>query len=63
MTLNFGDLIDTFRNTTQAVNQEFVGKSQIEDKCLPQDLKLENFTSIMWFQVTPFCRPMFKFAQ
>ena len=52
-----GDVIDTFRDTTPAVNQEFVRKNQIETNTCH---KVSYSKNIMSFQVTPFCWAVFK---
>ena len=57
-----GDVIDTFRNTTLAVKQKFVLKSQIEVRtCVTGSHSQKLDISIMSFQ--PFCCLMLrKFA-
>ena len=54
-----GDMIDAFRNTAAAANQEFVGKNQIETNTCHRGSHSKFDKSIISFQVTTFCCPMF----
>ena len=52
--------MDTFKNITSAVNLELVRKSQIETNTCHRVLYSKVDISIMSFEVTPFCCPMFQ---
>ena len=55
-----GDVIDTFRSTTPAVNQNFVQKSWIETSTCHSVSNTKFDWSTIFFQITPFYSPMLK---
>ena len=55
-----GDVINTFTNTTTAVNQKFIRKSQIEKVPDTRSPSRKIDITIMSFQVMLFCCPMFR---
>ena len=57
------DVIDTFRNATPVVNEEFVRKLKLRQVPVTLSDIQKIDMSIMSFQVTPLCCKMFKFAQ
>ena len=55
-----GEVIDTFRNTTPAVNQKFVRKLKLRHVPIIWSHTGKIDMSIMYFQVTTFCFPIFR---